>query len=238
MNMNTKIQRLCAWSAIPFLGIFVLGFGLVARFIPPQSPTESAADLAAFYTQNHTGIIAGQLIGILAMCFMFFWPAAISAQIARIERGAFPILATVQYAAAMILCLLFMLCSLIWTTAAYRSDISPDLLRTLNDCAWLIFVVAYPEYAAQMVSIAIAGFIDTRPQPFLPRWACWATALEAVIGAGGIFAGFVTGGPLAWNGMIGFWIPIGSFVIWLLVVLLPNLLKAIKNQEKEEVAFL
>ncbi len=197
---------------------------------------ESAADLAAFYAQHHTGIVAGQLIGMLAMCFMFFWPAAISAQIARIEGGGFPILAAVQYAAAMILLMLFMLCGLIWTIAAYRTDMSPEMLRLLNDSGWLIFVVAYPEYGAQMVSIAIAGFIDTRPEPFLPRWACWLTALEAVIGTGGIFAGFVTGGPFAWNGMIGFWIPIGSFVIWILAVMLPNLLKAISHQEKEEAA--
>jgi hypothetical protein len=230
--MSTKIQRYCAWSIIPFLAIFLFGFGIVAGFLPPQAPTQSAATLAAFYALHHAAIENGQLICILATFFLFFWPAAISAQIARIERGPFPLLAAVQYASAIVLCLLFMLCSLIWSIAAYRPDMPPDILRTLNDSAWLIFVVAYPEYAAQMLSIAIAGFIDKRPQPFLPRWACWATVLEALIGGGGIFAGFVTTGPLAWNGLIGFWIPIASFVIWLLGVMLPNLLKAITAQEK------
>jgi predicted small integral membrane protein len=151
----------------------------------------------------------------------------------RAEDGAFPWLAVMQYVAAALLCLLFMICGLIWCIAAYRPDINPDILRMLNDSGWLIFVMAYPEYAVQLACIGIAGLQDKRAEPFLPRAACYATLVEAVLGGGGVFASFVTGGPLAWNGLVGFWLPIVSFCSWLIFVILPCLLRAIAREAAE-----
>jgi len=231
--MNTKLQTWCAWSILPFIGIYLFGFGYVAGFVPPPSPAMSAADLTAFYAQHRQSIETGQFIGLMASGFMLTWPAAVSAQMAQAEDGAFPWLAVMQYTAAALLCLLFMICGLIWSIAAYRPDINPDTLRMLNDAGWLIFVMAYPEYAVQLLCIGIAGLQDKRAQPFLPRAACYATLVEAVLGGGGVFAIFVNGGALAWNGIIGFWLPIVSFCTWLIFVMLPCLLRAIAREAAE-----
>ena len=101
----------------------------------------------------------------------------------------------------------------------------------LNDLSWLVFVMVYPEYILQLVAIAVVGFMDKREQPLLPRWACFATLWVAVAGIGGGFACFFTTGPFAWNGIIGFWIPIVCYLAWLMIVLLPQLLKAVKRQD-------
>jgi hypothetical protein len=231
--MNAKLQTWCAWSILPFIGFYLFGFGYVAKFLPPPSPSMSAAALAAFYAQHHAGIETGQLIGVLSAGFMFVWPAAVSAQMARAEAGAFPWLAVIQYVAASVLCVLFMICGFIWCIAAYRPDLNPDTLRMLNDAGWLIFVMGYPEYAVQLGVIAIAGLQDKRAEPFLPRFVCYATLVDMVIGGGGAFANLVYQGPLAWNGIIGFWIPIVSFSLWLVFLLLPCLLKAIAREAAE-----
>jgi hypothetical protein len=231
--MNIKAQRWCAWSIVPFVITYIIGFVMIARFVPPTSPMIEGADLVAFYDNNRLGIQIGQLIGLVASAFVLVWPGAISAQMARIEKGPLPMLSLMQYGAATVLAMLFMLCSLIWSIAAYRPDISADNLRLLHDSGWLIFVMAYPEYIVQLGCIGIVGLADRRAQPFLPRWACYITFLTAFTGIGGGFSTFVKSGPFAWDGLIGFWVPVVVFLAWMVLVMLPCLLKAIAREAAE-----
>lgn len=232
--MNTKHQLWCAWSVLPFFVIYLFGFIGVAGFVPPPSPLMTPAEVVTFYEANRLGIRAGQLIALASSGFLFFWPAAISAQMARIEKGPLPILSLIQYVAATVLTIFFMLCSLVWSIAAFRPDLDPDTLRMLNDAGWLIFVMAYPEYLAQLICIAVVCLMDKRAQPLLPRWACYFTLWVAFVGIGGGFSTFFKSGPFAWNGLIGFWLPVAFFVFWTFAVMLPFLLKAIKRQALEE----
>jgi hypothetical protein len=225
--MNIKAQRWCAWSIVPFVITYIIGFVVIAHFVPPTSPTMPPADLVAFYDNNRLAIQIGQLIGLIAGAFVLVWPGAVSAQMARIEKGPLPMLSLMQYGSAVVLAIFFMICSLIWSVATYRPDLSPENLRLLHDSGWLIFVMAYPEYIVQLGCIGIVGLSDTRPQPFLPRWACYATFLTAFAGIGGGFSIFVKSGPFAWDGLIGFWIPVALFLLWMVFIILPCLLKAI-----------
>jgi len=231
--MNTKLQRYCAWSILPFLGIYLFSFGWLAGFVPPQSPLLTGAQLVDVYSRNRERIEIGQLLGILSSGLVLVWPAAISAQMARIENGGFPLLSIIQYVTAAVLFTLFLLCGVIWSVAAFRPDITPDLLRLLNDSGWLIFVMGYPEYAVQLGCIAIVGLADRRPVPFLPRWACFATLGAAFDGCGGVFSALSPNGLFAWNGLLGFWLPVASYVIWLVFIILPFLLRAIRQEELE-----
>jgi len=229
--MNTRVQKYCAWSILPFLGFYIFSFGFVAGFLPPQSPLLSGAQLVAFYSANRQNIEIGQLIGLLSSSLMLVWPAAVSAQMAHIEKGIFPLLSIIQYVAASVLFTLFLLCGVIWSVAAFRPDISPDLLRLLNDSGWLLFVMGYPEYAVQLGCIAIVGLGDRRRIPFLPPWACYATLATAICGIGGVFSGLSETGLFAWNGLLGFWLPVATFFIWLIFIILPFLLRAIAQEE-------
>jgi hypothetical protein len=231
--MNTKLQRYCAWSILPFLGIYLFSFGWLAGFVPPQSPLLTGAQLVDVYSRNRARIEIGQLLGILSSGLVLVWPAAISAQMARIENGGFPLLSIIQYVTAAVLFTLFLLCGVIWSVAAFRPDITPDLLRLLNDSGWLIFVMGYPEYAVQLGCIAIVGLADRRPVPFLPRWACFATLGAAFDGCGGVFSALSPNGLFAWNGLLGFWLPVASYVVWLVLIILPFLLRAIRQEELE-----
>jgi hypothetical protein len=235
--MSPKAQLWCAWSIIPFVVFYLIGFAGIAGFVPPPSPMMPAAGMAAFYAQHLIGIRAGMLLGLFASGLMFVWPAAVSVQMARIEKGPLFILSIMQYVSASVLCTFFILCSVIWSLAAFRTDVDPAMTRMLNDAGWLLFVLGIPEYLAQLISIAVVGLMDKRPNPFLPRWACFATLWVAFIGDGGGLACFFKSGPFAWTGIIGFYIPITLFVLWLVFLLLPFLVTAIKRQAAEEAAF-
>jgi hypothetical protein len=238
--MNARQQLFCAWSIIPFVLVYILGFMVIARFVPPQAPGMTPAELVSFYNQHRMSIRAGQLIGLVASALLLLWAGAISAQMARIElaanKGGFPTWSLVQYGAAVVLQVFFLLCGLIWSIAAYREDLDPQLLRLLNDSGWLIFVMAYPEYLVQLGSIALVGLMDTRAQPLLPRWACFFTLWVAFAGIGGGFATFFKSGPFAWNGLFGFWLPVAFFLVWLVAIMLPFLVRGIRQQLAEEAA--
>jgi hypothetical protein len=218
---------------MPFVVIYLFGFIGLAGFVPPHPPTMSGHDLAAFYDGNRLGIRAGQLISIAVSPLLLFWAGAVSAQMARIEKGPLPMVSLIQFGAMQVLVVFFMICGLIWTLAAYREDLGPDMLRMLNDAGWLIFVMAFPESVAQLVCIAMVGLADTAARPFLPRWACFFTLWVAFTGIGGGFATFVMTGPFAWNGLLGFWVPVAFFLV-LLAVIQVFLLKAIRRQEQED----
>jgi membrane protein YdbS with pleckstrin-like domain len=229
---NLRAERLCIWSIVPFVVVYLVGFVGFAHFIPPPSPAISSAAVVALYAGNRLGIEIGQLIALVSSAFMLVWPAAVSAQMARIEQGPLPMLSLMQYGAAVVLALLFMLCSLIWSIAAYRADANPDIVRTLQDSGWLVFVMAYPEYLVQLGCIAAVGLADRRQHRFLPPWACYATLLTALAGIAGGFSIFCTRGPFAWNGILGFWLPVITFLCWMLFIMLPFTLKEIARQQR------
>ena len=226
--MSLRTQIICLWSIPAFILCYAPTFIFVAEFVPPPSPSLSAEALAALFEQNRMGIRVGQLLCMIFSLLYLPWCAVVSVQMARIE-GRYPVLSVLQIAGASLLMLLFMLCSLIWITAAFRPEQDPANLQMMNDFAWLIFVMAYPEYWIQLFAIAIVFLWDKRPVPFVPRWACFYTMFVAFGGAGGSFAGFFKSGPWAWDGILGFWTPVILFLSWL-IVMFPLFLQGVRRQ--------
>jgi hypothetical protein len=231
--VHIGIQRFCAWCIPAFIVLYLIGFIGFSDFVPPPSPMLSEADVAAMFEHNRNGIRAGQLLCmVFAGLFYIPFTVLISVHIARVE-GRYPVLAGMQLTGNAILIVYFILCSLIWSAAAYRPELDPHLLRFVNDASWLIFVMMYPTYVVALVSIALAGLIDKRPAPIFPRWFCWFTLWVALAGVGGGFATFFKSGPFAWNGLLGFWTPVAAYLVWLLI-LFPQLLGLVNRAALEE----
>jgi hypothetical protein len=96
--------------------------------------------------------------------------------------------------------------------------------------------MVFPAYSLQMICMAIAGFMDKSPRPTWPRWAAYFNLWVAFSGAGGALAVFFKEGPFAWNGLIGFWLPVVVFVVWICLTTV-LLHAAIKRQAGAEAAF-
>lgn len=225
-SLHARIQLLCAWCIPAFIVVYLIAFIGLSGFVPPPSPLLPAQAIAAIFDQHRNAIRAGQLICMVAAGLLYIpFTVLISVHIARVE-GRFPLLAGMQLLGNGVLIVFFILCSLIWSVVAFRSDLDPQLIRLLNDASWLFFVMMYPTYVVALVSIALAGFIDKRPIPIYPRWFCFFTLWVALAGVGGGFATFFKAGPFAWDGLIGFWIPVALYLAWLLV-LFPLLLKLV-----------
>jgi hypothetical protein len=105
----------------------------------------------------------------------------------------------------------------IWMATAFRSeDRAADITRALNDVGWILFVLVIWSVWVQMLAIAAAVLMDNRPDPVLPRWVGWLSLwVSLIIVPAGLVLFFKTG-PWAWNGLIGFWVPLSALVIWML----------------------
>lgn len=213
---HARIKRrvwLCSiWAWPVCILTFLVGFIGFAGFVPPPSPALTSQELADFFAANISGIRIGILIAMFAAALMLPFYAVISEEIKDIE-GKPALLASIQWGGAVMLMMVFQTISLFWLLASYRQDISPEITRMLNDFCWFNWSTFVPTFSIQYLCMAIAGFMDIRPVPLWPRWAAFLNLWVAVTGAGGVLAVFFKHGPFAWNGVIGFWVPVIVFAI-------------------------
>ena len=215
--MAKRIQLACVWAGPVFFVLYLIALAGFARFVPPPAPSWSADRIAEVFTDHANQIRVGMVLGLIATTLLIPFFAVISIHIARIERRM-PVLALMQFGGAVLLIVFFQLCGMIWATATFRAELEPSTIRMLNDLSWLIFVMVFPGYVLQLSCIAIASFMDRSAQPLWPRWVGYLNLWIAMSGAGGGIAVFFKHGPFAWNGLVGFYIPIGAFVIWIAVM--------------------
>src|SRR5581483_9149477 len=133
---NRPLQMLCVWCGPAMVFGWIASFVLLAGFIPPPSPDLTPEQLVALYS-GHTGVIRlGLMLTMFASALLVPFAAVISAQMRRIE-GDRAVLAPTQLISGGLLALEFILPLMVWQTAAYRPEISPVLVRLLNDMGWL-----------------------------------------------------------------------------------------------------
>jgi hypothetical protein len=221
-SVRRRIWLACVWSWPVAIVAFAVPFVFVAGLVPPPSPAWSAQELADFFADNRTGIRVGVLGAMFASALLLPFYAVVSSEIKKIE-GEPGLLASIQWGGAVVLVAFFQIICLAWITASYRPDVSPEITRMLNDYCWFVWSTLIPTYMVQYICMAVAGFIDKRPAPLWPRWAAYMNLWVAVTGAGGVLAVFFKTGPFAWNGVVGFWIPVILFAVgmsintWLLL---------------------
>lgn len=212
--MSPRVQIACAITGPAAIVLFLVAFWGIGGFIPPTAPTDSADSVAQFYADDRDAIRLGMVIGIPAAVLLLPFYVGVSAALARIEDRRFPVLSILQVCGAVILLVFFLVCMLVWITASYRADANPDDVRSLHDLGWLVFVMVWPEYTISMGVIAVLVLKDDGRRGPWPRWFGYLAAWTALSGAGGSLAVFFKDGAFAWNGLIGFYVPIAVFVIF------------------------
>jgi hypothetical protein len=230
--VNARAQRLCVWCGPILAVIFFVGFWLIAGFIPPPSPNESAQQVAARFRDNANNIRLGLLLTMYSGTLTVPWVAAISVQLKRME-GHFSPLTYTQLGLGVLLPIEFIVPIYFWETAAFRPGRSPEIIQTLNDLGWLPFTGLIFTIVAQAVVIGAAVLTDQRTNPVFPRWFGYFSISSALFFVPAGLDVFFRSGPLAWNGLVAWWVLVVAFFLWLAVILV-MLFRAIRSQEAEE----
>lgn len=216
---HEKLQ-LGLWACgIGFGLFFFIGLAPLSHFIPPPSPQLSGEQLLEMYGgANLTFVKAGLVLGMLGSCLLVPWSAMVALQVARMEQGRrYPLWAMFSFGAGMVNAVAFILPFIFWFGAFYRPDRSPELVQLINDMTWIEFLLFFPTFSFQLICIALAGLTQREGPKVFPRWFLFLNLWMAFIGGTGILAVFVFSGPFAWNGIIGFYLPVGSYVPFLLI---------------------
>jgi hypothetical protein len=230
--MNTKILKLCGWSGIACIVLMAIGFAVIAGFIPPPAPSDSAEQTARLFIDNRNAIRIGMILSMAASALLMPFAVAITLQMRRIE-GPHSALAFIQLGMGAIFVLEFIYLIFFWQAATFRVDRTPELIQLLNDMAWIPFVGLSSTLVVQAAVFGWAILLDKRATPIFPRWLGYFNLWAALMFVPGTFNVFFLHGPLAWDGWLAFYFPVAVFVIWM-VVLSIYLVKAVDHQVREE----
>lgn len=225
---DTWSQRICVWSGPLFAALFFLGYGVIARYIPPPNPARSAEQVATFYRENADSIRLGMVVSMFGLVFWVPFIAAISVQLKRIEGKHTP-LTYAQLGLGATLPVAFFPALYFFEVAAFRADRDPKLVQLLNDMGWLPFTGIIYAIFVQNLVIGLAVLSDKRAVPILPRWYGYFCLWAGILYCPASLDVFFQDGPLAWDGMFSWWLSLVCFFAWLVVTTIV-LLRAISTQ--------
>ncbi|MGR8921033.1 MAG: hypothetical protein ACU85V_15565 [Gammaproteobacteria bacterium] len=225
--MSTRVQIASITSGLMFAVLFTVGWWFIAGFVPPHAPGLDAAAIAGAYGEGTGFIRFGILLAMFSAGLTIPFVAVIAIQMRRIE-GRFPILTYCELVAGAVTVILLTMPTVMWSAAAFRPDRGAELIQLMNDFAWLCLLMTFCPFFVQLGSFGLAVLSDRHAPPLFPRWLGYFNIWVAILFVPGALVTFFKAGPFAWNGIIGFWVPLTAFLLWYLVMFFA-LLKAVRT---------
>jgi hypothetical protein len=216
---RTDGETILLWTLPVVAAVWLSAFLLFPGFVKPMSPTMSADEVAAFYRDPEN------LPRIRYSMILFNWFAVglipilalIVLQVRRMAHRT-PIFSYSLLACAAGGPTIFLMADLFWLLAAFRPDRDPQLTLLFNDLAWVTFSTQVGFLIAQSVILALAIFLDRQPRPVFARWVAHFNLVVAALLVPAAFAGTAMTGPLAWDGLLTFWVRNVAIGTWILVM--------------------
>lgn len=214
---NIKAQWVSLWTG-PVVGLVLLVAAVAfPGFRPPMSPTMPADQVASFYADHTSWIRFSQatfnLCGILILPFFM----VIVVQMKRMKNQSH-VFAYCYLTAVVSGATIFALSNIFFLVAAFRPDRRPDLIMLLNDLAWIVLIAPVGMVVSQFVLLALAVYFDDRTDPVFPRWVGHFSLITAAAMVPAAGAAVFRTGPLAWDGLLSFWLRNGAFAVFVIVM--------------------
>jgi hypothetical protein len=231
--MNKNLQLACVWCGPAFAVIFFIGM-IMAGLLPPPSPHDSTASVAHFWQIHVTATRAGLILMMFAGGLTAPYGAMLCVMLRRIEGRDAPMTYLEMLGAAtgvIAICVP----TFLFMTASFRPFRSPELVKLINDAAWIPFVINTPPALMQCFAISGAVFTDKSRNPVFPRWVGYYNVWTALLFLPGAIIIFFKHGPFAWNGLFAFWLVAVLFGTWFIVMSV-LMMQAIKRHASEDSA--
>ncbi|OBI90338.1 hypothetical protein [Mycobacterium asiaticum] len=212
-------ELILLWTLPVTVAIWIAAFFLFPGFSPPMSPTMTAEQVAAFYRDPaHTPQIRYSMVlfNWFGVCLIPIL-ALIAMQIRRMAHRT-PIFSYAMLGCAAGGPTLFLIADVCWLLAAFRPERSAELTQLLNDFAWVTFTVVVPFLIGQSLILAAAIYLDDQPRPIFSRWVAHFNLLVAAALVPAAFVGVSLTGPLAWDGVLSFWLKNIAIGVWVIVM--------------------
>ena len=113
---------------------------------------------------------------------------------------------------------LFVVADVFWLLAAFQPARDPQLTLMFNDLAWMTFTTAVPFLIGQSLFIALAIYLDRPDRPVFRRWVAFFNIAVAAALVPAAFTGLALSGPMAWNGLLPFWVKNIAVAAWIIIM--------------------
>jgi hypothetical protein len=214
---RTDGELILFWTLPAIAIIWVSAFFLFPGFLHPMSPTMSADAIADFYREETARIRYSMIlfnwfgVGLIPTVIL------LAMQVRRMAHRT-PILSYSLIACAGGPPCLFLIANMFWLLGSFRPERSPELTQLLNDLAWVTFTVLVPYLIAQCLLLALAIYWDRQEQPVFKMWVAHFNIIVAVALAPAAFTALTFSGPLAWDGLLSFWVKNIAIAAWIVVM--------------------
>jgi hypothetical protein len=228
---NPGAQRLFAWSGPAFIVILGIGLWSLAGVIPPPSPSHTAGEIAAFYRAGTGSIRLGLQVAMVGTALLVPFTIVIFQQMRRMEGSDAP-WAYLQLCGGIAGMFLFITPYMVLQGGIFRvQENSPETLRTVNDIVWVMFVSPFSLFFLQLLAIGVCTLRQRAPEPVFQRWVGYFNLWCSLVFCAGFAVPFFKTGPLAWDGLFVWWIPLTVLTAWVLVMAWV-VLRAVSGQER------
>lgn len=194
---------------------------LVALFgtglLPPQSPNDSAEQIAGWLQDDNTLKLAGFVGATVGLGLLMPLTVAITIQMLRIEGRKSPAMTLLQLSGGLFTWVLTIVPMIIMCVAAYRPGRDPQVTQGLVDLGWIVFFMGLAPFAAQDIAIAVAIFRD-RVNAVYPRWVAYFNLWVAVLFVPAVLIPFFKVGPFTYRGLLAFWVPTLVYGLWAMLM--------------------
>src|SRR5881394_2894567 len=143
MHRTDTGERIIFWTLPAVAVMWIAAFFLFPGFVPPMSPQASAAEVAAFYSQNLSRVRYSMIL------FNWFCVALIPILMLIVERmrgmvHRTPVMRYCVIGVAGAAPIAFLTATVFWLLAAFRPDRTSDLTQLYNDLGWITFTCGVP----------------------------------------------------------------------------------------------
>lgn len=196
------------WGAVSGLGAIVTGAAAVAFERGAVSAGDSAARIAAHYTENRDALLAQALLFVLGSGFFIWFAGSLRAFLARAEGGAGR-LSGIAFGAGVgsTVVTLAALAFQVGLARAGSEAGQPALVGTMD----ALFLIANLPLAVMLAAVAVVTFRFGA----LPAWLGWLTVAAAAAQVAPVLGIALDAGPLAADGWVSAYLPYPLYALWL-----------------------
>ena len=207
--------KVLAWCGFVFIAAFFCLWGLLARNISPFPPHASPQAVWDHYKHLRLPIMIGMSVCLTMSAFYMAWSVAVARVMERIE-GPGGVLSKLEMMGGTITCAPLMTACAMWLTAAHEIDnINPGIAHMLYWMGWLLIDLAYFVTSFQIAAASIVFMRDKREKKLVPTSSAGGAGSRSHRSSWSAPSRSLRTGPLAFNGVISFWIAFFTWFFWI-----------------------
>lgn len=221
-RIDYQVQRGMVWCGLPLMVFTVGGLALAGLLPVPVGADWSTDHLVEFYTGHPTSLRAGLIVATIGLALLGPLTAVLATLMRRLPYAP-AALATVQQMGGTLVIVVTVVPLIIMNTAAFRPDRDPAITMAINDFGWLLFITPISLFFLQELPLAVAILIDDSDDPVFPRWVGYVNVFVPLSFVPALLPYFVKSGPVAWQGVLTFYLGFTTFGVWVFVMMWASL---------------